>query len=113
MCRNGKGLVSKNFTVNNRSRCPFRSPLYPLTRRNQTPGEVVLSLTMVVTAWHAVDVLACLVDLVMHAPYARLCGVSRGRHPGPGTSAGGKRGRGQSRVVHTGSACNPALGPWE
>ena len=63
------------------------------------------------TAWLGVRIRGCLIALGMHVLYARLCCVLRGRHPGPGTPDRWKRGRGQSRRGHTGSAFNPALGP--
>jgi hypothetical protein len=53
--------------------------------RPDTVADALLLLAMVRTVWHVVGVLGCLVALVMHVPYARLCCVLRGRHPGPGT----------------------------
>jgi hypothetical protein len=50
---------------------------------------------------------------MLHVFLARLCGVLPGRHPGPGTPGVAEAGSGASRVGHTSSACNPALGPWE
>jgi hypothetical protein len=50
-----------------------------------TAAAAVLRLALVVTVTHVVGALSCMVALVMHVPYARLCGVLRGRHPGPGT----------------------------
>ncbi len=69
------------------------------------PQWLVVALTLVAGAP------ASRVILMLHVILTCLCGVLHGRHPGPGHRADG-RGWGQSRVGHTSSARNPALGPW-
>jgi hypothetical protein len=71
---------------------------------------VVLSV-LGVTLTPVVGVLPYLVALVIHVPLP-VCAVScvDGTQD-RGDRAGGS-GRGPSRVGHTSSACNPALGPW-
>lgn len=66
------------------------------TRSDTAVDDV--SLAVVGTVRHVVVALACLVTLVMHVPYARLCRVLRGRHPGPGTPGLVAAGSGHSRV---------------
>jgi hypothetical protein len=80
--------------------------------RPDTVLDTVLSSAPVVTVTHVVCVLGCLVALVLHVP-SPVCAVScvDGTQD-RGHRAWWQRGRGQSRVGHTSSAFNPALGPW-
>jgi hypothetical protein len=81
------------------------------TPRPDTAADAVVPLALVVTVTHVIAALTHMVALVMHVCHARLCGVLRGRHPGPGTPGLVSGVGGNPACGHTSSAFDPALGP--
>lgn len=80
-------MASEGLKICTRSLAPAVEKQRPVTQvgnehrvrrgctRPDTAADAMMPLALVVTVTHIVGALDCLGALVMHVPYARLCGV--------------------------------------